>query len=117
MNGDQMDLLGGEVTKKSTRRRDRGIKASAQHAERSAPGWRDQALEQLKRYLKTRKQAPFLTEDFVLWIRFRIKDPPDGRAWGNVMRAAAARKLVKKIGYAPAETSNFSPKVQWQGIR
>ena len=40
--------------------------------------------------------------------------PPDGRAWGVVFRSAAREGLIVKAGYAPAKSSNLSPKVLWR---
>lgn len=112
MNNDpQQDMFGGGG--KLKRRRD-GVKTAAEHAERELKGWQQQALEHLKKYLAGRKGAPFLAEDFVRWVQFRIQDPPDPRAYGGVMKTAAAAKLIRKVGYAPAGSSNGSPKVQWQ---
>jgi hypothetical protein len=106
----------GEKPRRSRAKGGEGMKAAAEHAERQFPGWRDSVLKALGRYLGTRKAAPFLAEDFVQWARFRVKEPPDGRAWGNAMKAAAAKGIIQKVGYAPAESSNYSPKVLWQAV-
>jgi hypothetical protein len=42
--------------------------------------------------------------------------PPDKRAWGRVMRNAAAQHIIQHDGYAPAESSNHSPKVKWRSL-
>jgi hypothetical protein len=97
------------------RRRDRGMKRAAEHAEDVMPGWIDDALKHLRRYVAQRKGAPFLTEDFRHWAQTRLSLPPDGRAYGNVMRAAARAGVIKRQGFAPADSSNGSPKVQWMG--
>jgi len=43
-----------------------------------------------------------------------LDDPPDGRAWGQVMRRAEREDVIKWVGYMPAVSSNGSPKVAWR---
>lgn len=96
------------------RRRDEGIQRAAEHADNESPGWTDVALLYLKQFL-VNTSGPFLAEDVVAAAKvWGLIEPPDGRAWGHVMRRAAKLGLVVKAGYAPAKTSNCSPKVLWR---
>ncbi len=90
------------------RKRDEGIARAQRHA---GDPWTEFAVNLVRRYASEHPQ--FLTEDFVDWTRGLIAEPPDGRAWGAVMRIAARKGLVRKVGYAPARTSNLSPKCVW----
>ncbi|TAM22380.1 MAG: hypothetical protein EPN60_16945 [Nevskiaceae bacterium] len=95
------------------RRRDSGIARAADHADAETPGWTDIAFEFLEACAKVRA-APFLAEDVIEMAKAaHLPEPPDGRAWGGVFQRAARRGVISKIGFAPAKTSNCSPKVQW----
>jgi len=63
--------------------------------------------------------VPFLAEQFVEYAtkRYGLLPPPDGRAWGGPVRRAALAGKIRKVGYAPANTSNRSPKALWQERR
>lgn len=92
-------------------RRDDGIQRAADHA---GDYWRRCARGFLLEYLATHAE-PFLAENVREFAEARhLADPPDGRAWGQVMRSAARDGLIVKVGYAPARSSNLSPKVQWR---
>lgn len=94
-------------------RRDAGIAAAKSHAEADAPGWTQAALDALEVYAAVVPE--FLAEDFEHWAigKAGIPKPADGRAWGSVMRVAANRGLIRRVGYAPARSSNMSPKCLW----
>lgn len=95
-------------------RRDDGMQRAVDHAERVAAGWKRRAHGYLLEFLCSRKES-FLTEDVREFSERKGLDaPPDGRAWGAIMRAAAKEKIITKIGYAPAKSSNLSPKVLWK---
>lgn len=92
-------------------RRDLGIERAAR---KSGEDWQQAALDRLRMYLRA-WELPFLTEDFSHWaLANDFRPPHDGRAWGAVMQTAARRKLIRKVGYRAAKTSNLSPKVLWQ---
>lgn len=91
-------------------RRDAGIARAQRHA---GDEWTERAVALVRRYAADR--STFLAEDFVDWSRGLIATPPDGRAWGAVIRLAAKRGFIRKVGYAPARTSNTSPKCLWAG--
>lgn len=94
-------------------RRDVGMARAIDHADREQPGWKDDALEFLEDFAR-RNSKPFLAEDVVSqWRLLGNPSPPDGRAWGGVIRSAASQGTICKVGYAPANTSNRSPKCLW----
>lgn len=97
-------------------RRDDGIQRAIQHA---GERWRRLANGYVKEYLATlRVGDDFLGEHVRSFAAGRgLESPPDGRAWGQVMRDGAREGLIEKVGYAPAKSSNLSPKVLWRRIR
>lgn len=98
------------------RRRDIGISRAADHADADTPGWSDIAFDFLEACAKVRA-APFLAEDIIeLAKAAHLEPPPDGRAWGGVFQRACRRGVIAKAGYAPAKTSNCSPKVLWRSL-
>jgi hypothetical protein len=99
--------------KKAVARRDSGIARAVEHADREEPDWYSNAFRLLQRFLE-RHEGDFLAEDVVAWADGRIVHPPDARAWGGVIRRAAIAGLIRKNGYAPANTSNRSPKCLWR---
>lgn len=98
-------------------RRDHGIQQAGDHA---GERWRKSARGYLLEYIARhpRSQFPdgvtFLAEDIREYAEAHGFDrPPDGRAWGVVFQSAAREGLIRKAGYAPARSSNLSPKVLW----
>lgn len=90
---EQMDLL-----KSAIHRRDEGMKAAAEHADRSVPGWGDTAYAAVCRYIAWPHNPPrFTTEDVRVWAK--LEEPPDRRAWGAVMVRAVRSGLIRKVGY------------------
>jgi hypothetical protein len=97
-------------------RRDLGIDRATSHAEHDSDGWNDRADRALFSFLIEQCGVPFLAEQFVDYAlkRYGMQPPPDARAWGGPVRRAALARRIVKVGYAPANTSNRSPKVVWQ---
>jgi len=93
-------------------RRDLGISRAAHAAERRSPGWEEEALAQIGAYAT--RNAYFLAED----VRATFGTPAhvDGRAWGGVFRQAVKAGLIVSDGFAPANSSNRSPKVRWRSL-
>jgi hypothetical protein len=65
------------------------------------------------------KHGKFLVEDVraaaAEWEM--IEDPPNAKAWGAAVQLARRRGWVNACGYAPANSSNRSPKVLWEAVR
>ncbi len=107
----QLDLIDAV---QAAERRDIGMASAAEHADAMAHDWTGRALEFFHEFAVNAKR-PFLTEDVVSdWNANGFDAPPDGRAWGAVVRRAAKAGVISKVGYAPANTSNRSPKVLWR---
>ncbi len=95
--------------------RDRGILNASIGAEIAVPGWSLEAFAFLKRFAE--QHAQFMAEDVVKAAAAdHLPAPPDGRAFGGVIQRAVREGLIRKIGYAPAATSNLSPKCVWQSL-
>jgi hypothetical protein len=99
-------------------RRDRGMQRAQAHADAvQLDAWSARAMSALRRYLAEGpgRDGAFLAEQFVDWTKTAdVAQPPEPRAWGAVISTAARRGLIRRIGYAPANTSNRSPKCLWQ---
>jgi hypothetical protein len=96
-------------------RRDTGIDRATARAERTHRGWNDAAYYFLLSWEPpATNEGRFQAEDVV--AAWRGDPPPDGRAWGGVFQRAARAGMISKVGYAPARTSNLSPKTVWQKV-
>ena len=96
-------------------RAEQGMEAAAGHADRLEANWRHQALGSLTIFANLIGR-PFLIEEARAFAENNgLPPPPDGRAWGAVTQAAArgAVPRIRKVGAAPAASSNCSLKVQW----
>jgi hypothetical protein len=79
--------------------------------------WQEAAYDRLRIFLILIAGAPFLSETFVLHAEAHGLAPPkDARAYGAIIRRAARRGQIVKVGYAPAASSNLSPKCLWRGV-
>lgn len=97
-------------------RRDTGMALAEDKANRDAPFWSDRALLALEKYCLAHPGQKFLGEDVREWAERKrmVAAPENGRAWGAVFRKAAGMKIIRKVGYAPAKSSNLSPKCLWR---
>lgn len=94
-----------------------GSERAAKRAEEFQEGWIALALAFVDLYRQTHRGTRFMTEDVRdAYTKAGKLTPPDDRAWGHVMRAAAARGFIRKAGFAPSVSSNNSPKVQWEAL-
>lgn len=91
-------------------RRDSGMSSSLTHADDVEAGWSDHAYGLLVRYAGEQSH-PFTIEGFRWWAASHgLADPPDSRAFGGVTQRAIRRSVIVRVGYAPAASSNGSPK-------
>lgn len=95
-------------------RRDEAIERVVTKADTIDPGWSDRAYAALSIYC-AKSREPFIAEDVRAWAEGLglISAPHDARAWGAVIQKAARKGMLAKVGYAPAKSSNLSPKVLW----
>lgn len=94
-------------------RRDDGIDRAAENA---GLAWRLAARAYLVEYLLRIGSADFLAEDAREYAEgMGLEDPPDGRAWGAVVLEARRAGVIRKVGAAPARSSNLSYKTLWRG--
>lgn len=91
-------------------RRDDGI---ARVAASSGDDWQDAALASLHQYALTHER--FLTEE-ARADADQLPDWVDGRAWGQVVRRAVRLGWIERAGFAPARSSNLSPKPLWRSL-
>jgi hypothetical protein len=98
----------------ATAARDLGIQRAATRANKVESEWTGQALGMLTAFA-AQAGGPFLIEQARAWAEAQgLPPPPDARSWGSVARTAAAKRRIEKVGFAPAASSNCSPKVQWR---
>lgn len=95
--------------------RDLGIERAVDRADREKADWSDDAHRALERYCQAHAGQRFLTEDVREWAEKLelVAAPDNARAWGAVMQRAQRYGLIRSVGYAPARSSNLSPKVLW----
>lgn len=92
-------------------RRDVGMSRSVNHA---GAVWAATAFAFVVRYALTHSE-PFMTEDVIRAAASEgLPEPPDRRAFGAIMKKAQREGHIVADGYAPAATSNCSPKVRWR---
>jgi len=84
------------------------------HAESGQDEWMEAAVEFACGWVLASPRSFFMTEDVVEDAKETIPQPRDLRAWGPVMKRVETLGYISKAGYAPARTSNTSPKVRWQ---
>jgi hypothetical protein len=95
----------------SWQQRELGLERSASSA---GIVWRERALGYLREFV-ARHRAPFLAEHVRAYAESRgFADPPTAKSWGPVMQRAARERIIVAHAYAPARSSNGSPKVLWR---
>lgn len=97
------------------RRRDDGIRRAQDHAEADCPDWTEIAACYVADYaIRIAQGQPFLMEDAREASVGRVPPPDEPRAWGAVGPYAARKNWIVKVAYAPARSSNGSPKWTWR---
>lgn len=103
------------TTQQAEAKRDRGMHLAEQKAIKDDPRWTDDAMGAVAMYCTAHPGAEFLTEDVRdFCAELDLADAPENaKAWGPLMRKAAKDGLIRKVGFAPARSSNMAPKVLW----
>jgi hypothetical protein len=79
--------------------RDEGMTRAVEHADAVIPGWSDRAMEMLDEYL-SQQPGRFIAPDVRAWAHDRgLPTPPTALSWGSVIRTAAERGKIKRVGY------------------
>ena len=93
-----------------------GALEASQHADAETSDWSTDAAILFVDFARdVKKGEPFLTEDAREWAeKGGFSPPPDRRAWGFISMSMHRAGHVTQCGYAPARTSNGSPKVLWR---
>lgn len=89
-----------------------GMASSAAHAEDDAPGWGDRAFASVRdHYIIFGHDCPFTMETARQWAyAMGLDHPSEERAWGSVTQRLVREGVIEPVGYAPANSSNGSPK-------
>ena len=97
-------------------KRDTGMELAEDKANRGAPFWSTRALMAIEKYCLAHPGEKFLGEDVREWAEGKrlVSVPENEKAWGSVFRTAAQLKIIRKVGSAPARSSNMSPKCLWR---
>ena len=86
-----------------------GLLRAANRTERALDGWVDLAIGKLREFAAAAND-PFTIERAQSSFAASIPAPKDLRAFGAVTRKACKLGIIRQVGYAPAVTSNGSPK-------
>ena len=87
--------------------------AAQAHADADVPEWTDTAAAFLRDYSLAFGGA-FLIEQARRSSRGKIPKPENLKAWGPAAAKAVRKGWIVKVGYAPACSSNGSPKWTWR---
>ena len=89
-----------------------GMQRAASANDRHTPQWSEGAMAALLRHVQTIPHtASFIAEDIRLAVESKLPKPKDNRVWGSLTKSAAAKGYIVATGdYAPAKSSNASPK-------
>ena len=110
----QLDLITHDVSAARIAR-DVGMQQAQDHPDRVIDDWSERAYGFLVDYAAANPGMAFMGED----IRAAADGagfpaPPDSRALGPVVSRAFRARIIKRIGYGPARSSNLSPKCIWR---
>jgi hypothetical protein len=98
---------------RAARRARAGQRRAGDHAERVRAGWIDAACAAVVAFA-VRQASPWLLEQARTHAEAQgLPAPPDKRAWGAVSQTLKRRGQIASVGYAPAASSNGSPKCLW----
>jgi hypothetical protein len=94
--------------------RDSGIARATSHAEAIDSDWPAVAYGMLEEFCQARKGCHFTSEDVRRWCELRGFETAVPKAWGGVIRRAASKGLIKRVGIAIAKQRHGSPCPLWE---
>ena len=114
MNQTALDFSRPDMTVAHARA-DVGIERAVVRAEKVSPDWTQKAADMLRIgacVLSGKGVQKFTIEQLRTLVDGALPKPPDGRAWGGATRRATSLGFIVRLKgeYAPAESSNGSPK-------
>lgn len=74
--------------------------------------WPQAAMRLIRTFTQMIPGQTFLVEQLNQWAG--SERPGNGKAWGPIIQKAARMGIIERAGYAPALTSNNSPKCLWR---
>ena len=89
-----------------------GMVLAEERARLVSPDWPERALEAMLE--AGRRLGRFTVEDARELAG--VEAPTDQRAWGAVVNWASRRGLIRRVGFAPARSSNGSVKPVWEVV-
>jgi hypothetical protein len=116
-----LDLMDGgrpaPLTPPVERARSRGHRAAelaAARADRVLDDWTARAVAWTRLFAARQGARPWLAEDARRFAAAGgLPDPPDRRAWGQVVRVLRTAGEIRSVGTGAAKSSHGSPKVRW----
>lgn len=97
-------------------RRDIGIARAERHANAAWCQWSEVAFDYLRLYCEDNPGDRFLAEELRNFAAAHGFTSANDKAWGAIMRKGAKEGLIYRYGYAPARSSNLSPKCLWEVV-
>jgi hypothetical protein len=90
---------------------DDGMQRAVDHADAITTNWSDMAYALLLHFAL--QEGNFIAEEAREFAHKKgLPRPPDGRAWGAVIKRAVNRGLIRKVSYRTDQYG--SPKAVWQ---
>lgn len=95
--------------------KERGMKKAVDHANLVHDRWSDQAYSFLVDFIRIH-EGEFMAEDVREKSRGIVPVPPHLRAWGQIIRSAAIRGLIHRVGYRSVknERAHNTPAAVWR---
>lgn len=95
----------------SARQRELGLALAVRSVDSA---WIERALGYVREF-SAYAEGPFLTEQVREFAHSGgLAQPANAKVWGAVMRKAQRQGIVRAFAFAPARSSNGSPKVLWR---
>lgn len=96
-------------------RRGLGMARAQRRTERECgEDWTERAAQHLREFARRIAVGqPFLIEDARAAAPRSLGEPSNGKAWGPAVQRARKAGYIKGAGFAPARSSNGSPKCLW----